>query len=105
MKILHVVAGDLSGGAARGAYWLHSGLRELGIDIKVFTSSKITLGDDSVITTMKSKKDKAFNMVRNQLDNLLLLLYPKRKRIIFSTGMFPRSQCPLKKILNVKTKL
>lgn len=88
MKVLHIVAGDLSGGAARGAYWLHSGLRELGVNSKVFANSKITLGDDNVVTTMKSKKDKALNMVRSQLDNLLLLLYPKRKRIIFSTGMF-----------------
>jgi glycosyltransferase involved in cell wall biosynthesis len=88
VKVLHIVAGDLSGGAARGAYWLHSGLRELGVNSKVFANSKITLGDDNVVTTMKSKKDKALNMVRSQLDNLLLLLYPKRKRIIFSTGMF-----------------
>lgn len=88
MKVLHIVAGDLSGGAARGAYWLHSGLIELGIDSKVFTNSKITLGDDSVVTTMNSKKDKALNMMRNQLDNLVLFLYPKRKPIIFSTGVF-----------------
>lgn len=88
MKVLHIVAGDLSGGAARGAYWLHSGLKELGIESKVFTNSKTTLGDDSVVTPMKSKRDRAFNMVRSQLDNLLLLLYPKRKRIIFSTGIF-----------------
>lgn len=87
MKILHIIAGDLSGGAARGAYWLHLGLKELGIDSKVFTNSKITLGDDSIIT-MQSKKDKAFNLIRSQLDNLLLLFYPKRKRIIFSTGIF-----------------
>jgi glycosyltransferase involved in cell wall biosynthesis len=88
VKVLHIVAGDLSGGAARGAYWLHGGLRELGVDSKVFTNSKSTLGDESVVTTTKSKKDKAFNMIRGQLDNLLLLLYTKRKRIIFSTGVF-----------------
>lgn len=29
MKVLHIVTGDLSGGAARGAYWLHLGLKEL----------------------------------------------------------------------------
>ena len=27
MKILHLVAGELNGGAGRGAYWLHQGLR------------------------------------------------------------------------------
>jgi glycosyltransferase involved in cell wall biosynthesis len=88
MKVLHIVAGELSGGAARGAYWLHCGLRELGVESKVFTNSKITFDDDSVITTVKSKKDKVLNMIRGQLDNLLLFLYPKRERTIFSTGMF-----------------
>ncbi len=88
MKILHIIAGDLSGGAARGAYWLHVGLKELGVDSKVFTNSRIILDDERVITTVKSKKDKVANMIRGQLDGLLLLFYPKRKQIIFSTGMF-----------------
>lgn len=88
MKILHIVAGDLSGGAARGAYWLHCGLKELKIDSKVLTNSKITLGDDSVITTNKTKKDKAINIIRNQFDSLLTFFYQKRKKIIFSTGIF-----------------
>ena len=88
MKILHIVAGDLSGGAARGAYWLHIGLKELGIERKIFTNSKITLGDDSVVVITKLKKDKIFNMIRRQLDSLLMLCYQKRKKIIFSSGLF-----------------
>lgn len=88
MKILHIVAGDLSGGAARGAYWLHSGLQELGVESKVFTNSNTTLNDNNIITTTKTKKDKAFNVIRRQFDNLLLLFYPQRKRLIFSSGMF-----------------
>ena len=88
MKVLHIVAGDLNGGAARGAYWLHSGLKELGVESKIFTNSKITLGDDSVITTMTTKKDKLFGIIRRQLDNIFTVYYKKRKRIIFSTGFF-----------------
>jgi glycosyltransferase involved in cell wall biosynthesis len=88
LKVLHIVAGDLSGGAARGAYWLHLGLKELEVDSKIFTNSKITLGDDSVVTTSKTKKDKLFNMIRSQLDNIFTIFYPKRKKIIFSTGFF-----------------
>jgi glycosyltransferase involved in cell wall biosynthesis len=88
MHVLHIVAGDLSGGAARGAYWLHRGLMHHGIESKVLINGKITLNDDSVITIIKSKKDKALNIFRSQLDNLILLLYPKRKNIIFSTGIF-----------------
>jgi hypothetical protein len=88
MKVLHIVAGDLNGCAARGAYWLHLGLKELEVDSKIFTNSKITLGDDSVVTTSKTKKDKLFNMIRSQLDNIFTIFYPKRKKIIFSTGFF-----------------
>jgi len=88
LKVLHIIAGDLSGGAARGAYWLHLGLQAQGVKSKVFTNSKVTLGDDSVITITNSKKDKAINIIRGQLDNLFTLFYPKRKKIIFSTGFF-----------------
>jgi hypothetical protein len=56
LKILHIVAGDLSGGAARGAYWLHTALKELGVDSKIFTNSRVTFGDDSVVTITNSKK-------------------------------------------------
>ena len=88
MKILHIVAGDLNGGAARGAYWLHSGLKELNIDSKIFTNSKITLGDNSVVTINNTKKRKAINIIRGQLDNLFPLFYRKRKKIIFSSSFF-----------------
>ena len=88
MKVLHIVAGKLTEGAARGAYWLHCGLTELGVESKIFTNSDITLGDDKVIATVKSKKSKIINMMRGQLDNFLLVFYRKRKRIIFSTGLF-----------------
>lgn len=88
MRILHIIAGDLSEGAARGAYWLHSALNELNIDSKILTNSKITLGDDSVVTITNSKKNKVINMIRGELDNLLPLLYKKRKKILFSSGLF-----------------
>ena len=58
INVLHIVAGDLSGGAARGAYWLHLGLRELGVNSKILTNSKITLCDENVITILKGKKSK-----------------------------------------------
>lgn len=88
MKILHIVAGNLGEGAARGAYWLHQGLCEQGIDSKIYTNSKTTLGDNRVISISKTKKGKVISMVRGQLDSLLTMFYPKRKRIIFSSGMF-----------------
>lgn len=86
IKILHIVAGGLGGGAARGAYWLHLGLREIGVNSKILTNSKVTLGDENVTTILKDKKSKIKNMIRGQLDNLPTLFYKNRKKIIFSTG-------------------
>ena len=86
MKVLHIVAGDLNGGAARGAYWLHLGLKELGVNSKVFTSSKTTLNDDSVISTTQTKKGKLFNIFRGQIELLIVKFY--KNKLIFSTGLF-----------------
>jgi len=88
MKVLHIVGGELTGGAARGAYWLHKGLEETGVNSVIFTNSQNDLNDGSVVTAVKSKKDRVFNLIRGQLDNVLVAFYPKRKHIIFSSGIF-----------------
>ncbi|WP_459824145.1 glycosyltransferase, partial [Desulfomicrobium salsuginis] len=87
MKVLHIVAGELSGGAARGAYWLHCGLREIGIESKILTNSRTTLGDNGVVSVTKSKKDKAFNFFRSHFDHMLAAFYAKREKFIFSSGI------------------
>ncbi|UUX92244.1 glycosyltransferase family 4 protein [Methanoplanus endosymbiosus] len=86
MKILHIVAGDLTGGASRGAYWLHLGLKELGIDSKIITNSKETFGDKNVISVTENKKSKLIDMIRSQLDMFPTVFYQNRKKVIFSTG-------------------
>lgn len=86
INVLHIIAGDLNGGAARGAYWLHLGLKRLGVDSKILTNSKTTLGDENVITILKDKKSKLKNLMRAQLDTFPALFYRKRKKVIFSIG-------------------
>lgn len=88
LKVLHLVAGELNGGAARGAYWLHSGLRKLGINSKVLTNSKDTLGDKSVVSINQTKIQKLKSFVFSQLDGIVSVPYRHRKRIIFSSGLF-----------------
>ena len=88
MKILHIVSGDLNGGAARGAYWLHKALNENGIDSKIYTNSRITLDYEKVVTTNKTKKDNFFNSIRYRLDKIFLLFYRSKMKRIFSTGFF-----------------
>ncbi|MDZ7611975.1 MAG: glycosyltransferase family 4 protein [Candidatus Moranbacteria bacterium] len=88
MKILHIVAGDLNGGAAKGAYCLHKGLLELGLDSKILTNSVTTFGDERVVSVAAGKKGRIRNMIRGQFDSLSASLYRKREKIIFSTGFF-----------------
>jgi glycosyltransferase involved in cell wall biosynthesis len=49
VKVVHVNSYDRSGGAARAAYRLHEGLRNLGVDSGMFVLHKDT--DDSSVTT------------------------------------------------------
>jgi len=87
MKILHLVGGELSCGAARGAYWLHLGLKSLGVDSTILTNSTTTFSDESIITTSKTKKDKFCSLIRIELDGLPATFYRKRRRHIFSSGL------------------
>ncbi|MFZ2192741.1 MAG: glycosyltransferase family 4 protein [Candidatus Moraniibacteriota bacterium] len=86
MKILHIVAGELTGGAARGAYWLHLGLKELGVDSRILTNSAITFGDKNIISTNSNRKLRFKNIIRKNIDFAFQFLYRNRKKIIFSTG-------------------
>jgi glycosyltransferase involved in cell wall biosynthesis len=88
MRVLHLVAGQLAGGAARGAYWLHLGLRELGVDSKILTNSWNTLGGDDVLTVAKHKMGKIGIVVRRALESLPVQLYVQRQSGIFSSGFW-----------------
>lgn len=85
MKILHIVSGDLNYGAARGAYWLHLGLKELNVDSKIFTDSKTTFDDKDVISVFNIM-EKIKSLIRINLDAFILKLYKNRKDRLFSTG-------------------
>jgi glycosyltransferase involved in cell wall biosynthesis len=88
MKVLHIVGGGLRGGAARGAYWLHQGLIELGVDSKILSNAEDTLNDPKIESISKTKKQKINNMLRVQLDLLPTHLYSKRRRVIFNASFF-----------------
>lgn len=50
MKVLHLVSGNLSDVAARGAYWLHESLRESVVDSYLLTNSREIFFADRVGT-------------------------------------------------------
>ena len=55
MKVLHLVAGGIIGGAGWGAYWFHQALRELGVESTLLTNAPDNGGDTLVIDpTIKS---------------------------------------------------
>ena len=85
-RVLHLVAGDLNGGAARGAYWLHRAQRRIGIDSIMLTNAGSNLGDDSVIVLGETPAQKLKFSLMRQLGKLPLQLYPKRNSEIFHTG-------------------
>ena len=87
MKVLHLVAGELNGGAARGAYWLHQALRDLGVDSAILTSAKDSLGDESVISLADSALGKLKFAVQRRMGQLPLKLYRNRRPTIFNTGI------------------
>ena len=88
MKVLHLIAGELTGGAAKGAYCLHKGLLGSGVDSKILTNSRTTFGDKTVLSVNKSKKDYIKNIFRIQIDILPVIFYKNRERRIFNTGFF-----------------
>jgi glycosyltransferase involved in cell wall biosynthesis len=86
MKVLHLVAGELNGGAARGAYWLHQALCEIGVDSKILTTAKDDLGDESVISLTNSLSGKLNFAIRRRLGQLPIKTYGNRKSTTFNTG-------------------
>ena len=88
IKVVHLVAGSLNGGAARGAYWLHKGLLGHGVESHVITNHHDDLNDPTVTSLSRSKFKRVISLIVGQLDPFLLLIFPKRKKRIFSTGFF-----------------
>ena len=85
MKVLHIVGGNLNGGAARGAYWLHQGLRKTGVDSKILVQ-QTDVKDKNVISLTNNKITRLKQMILSNLGQCPVWLYKNRKRVIFSTG-------------------
>lgn len=87
LKVLHLVIGDLTGGAARGAYWLHQGLLANGVNSRILTDSKINTYDDTLSTIGPTKKKQFLRAVRRHLDSAPAIFYPNRINNNFSSGL------------------
>ncbi|MBW1668520.1 MAG: glycosyltransferase family 4 protein [Deltaproteobacteria bacterium] len=85
MKVLHIVGGSLKGGAARGAYWLHQGLRKIGVDSKILVQ-RSDAKDNNIISLTSNKVTKLKQIILLNLDQSPIWPYKNRKRVILSTG-------------------
>lgn len=87
MKVLHIIAGDIKGGAARGALWLHQGLLDKQVESRILTNSKETLGNHTITSVAQSTRELISNAIRARVDQLPVVLYRNRKTEIFSTAI------------------
>lgn len=86
LRIVHLVAGSLDGGASRGALWLHRALVGLGVDSTLLTDGPGLEGDPTVRPLLRSPIARLAHRVARRLDAAPVLMYPQRAGLIFSTG-------------------
>ncbi|MEQ8396054.1 glycosyltransferase family 4 protein [Thalassobaculum sp.] len=87
MRILHLSTFDIRGGAARGAYWLHRGLSERGIDSQMLVGRKY--GSDPDVLESPHMFGRLSNAVRGRLDSLPLNGYRKTEESYWTLGWLP----------------
>ncbi|GAB6392001.1 MAG: glycosyltransferase family 4 [Treponematales bacterium] len=85
-RVLHLVGGELSGGAARGAYWLHRGLRNIGIESMILTNGAPKADDESVVSVLTTPREKLLRKARFAREWMRLARYKKRTGGVFSSG-------------------
>lgn len=85
IRVLHLSASDLEGGAARAAFRLHTGLREAGIDSHMLVKSRKS--DNAYVHQVRFSKIR--NYFSYHLDYLLWLnRYPRREDVNFSISFW-----------------
>jgi glycosyltransferase involved in cell wall biosynthesis len=87
MKVLHISASDIQGGASRGSYSLHKGLINSGIESLMLVAAKKS--DDFTVIGPQTKIQKAVHSIKTRLDQIVLLKYPRRSSDIFSPALIP----------------
>lgn len=90
MQVAHIVGGDLTRGAHRGAYWLHLGLKELGVGSSIVGPMPVMQQDADISSTSEGFFCGISDALIAKADGLLLKPYFKRPQWAFSTGFFGR---------------
>lgn len=88
IKVLHVVAGSIQGGAAKGALNLHLGLREIGISSRLLVQNGGYEGEDGVYSLNGGAVRTIERKLVNGLEKGLFGYFGKQKGQVFSSGQF-----------------
>lgn len=89
MKVIHLCASDLEGGAARASYRLHNGLRTMGVESFMLVGKKLS-NDHTVYPTARSKIQELIDHRRMMLDSIPLYIYRNRsQRSVFFPTWVP----------------
>lgn len=87
MKILHLVAGDLDKGAARGALWLHQGLLSIGVDSHLCFTGSVGQSDVKNIIRLSNRLSIFVRKVRLRFWRMAIkYYYSKSDDDAFSSG-------------------
>lgn len=92
MKILHLSTFDIIGGAARAAFRVHQGLRDIGADSWMLVQKKAST--DRAVIAPKTSLGQVTGRVRAELNNLALRSYPHANRGGFSPQWVPDRLLP-----------
>lgn len=88
MRVLHLGTSDTRGGAARGAYFLHQKLQEIGVDSRMLVGRKYS--DSDQVIQLEGPLAPLAEHIRGRLDQLPLRRYRKTGESFWTTGWQPR---------------
>ncbi|MEH1948778.1 MAG: glycosyltransferase family 4 protein [Nostoc sp.] len=92
MKILHISTHDISGGAARAAYRLHTGLQNIGLQSQMLVQEKYS--NDKTVVAPKIRLFQGIAKAKLTVESLPLKLYRQKKNTPFFTQWLPDRVIP-----------
>lgn len=87
LKILHISASDIEGGAARATYRLHQGLKAIGVNSQILVQEKSS--DDETVIGPKTRFESSLKKSKLTFDAFPLKFYSSKQRTGFSLQWTP----------------
>lgn len=91
MKVVHIISGELSGGAARGAYWLHQSLRSKGIDSWILTNAQDSRGDNYIVQAQNTVALRIILSCKRRISRVAMTILGVPRDTLASSGFEGRN--------------